>query len=168
MHVHPYPVQLGGPSATAHDRKGGAAASTPAATPPAPETPVDTVTLSEAAQAAIARDSETVHGKSANSPAHQARALLADFEAAGGVAGNVNFGQLVSRVARGLDVSDLLTPPAAPESAGEDESSDPAGSSAATTPDSTVATTDPSVLVPSPDPQSGSGILDILSQSESG
>lgn len=68
------------------------------------------ISLSQAAQDAGAA---TGPGRSAESPAHQARAFLAERAAGGESAGGekVPFGQIVSRVARGIDPAEALPAP---------------------------------------------------------
>ncbi len=54
-------------------------------------------------------------GKSAQSPAHQARALMAEHQATGGSFGGKSFGELVSRLAQGMDLEEIfLAPPTVP------------------------------------------------------
>lgn len=68
------------------------------------------ISLSQAAQDAAA----TGPGRSAESPAHQARAFLAERAAGGGsdTDETVPFGQIVSRIARGLDPAEAFAAPA--------------------------------------------------------
>lgn len=60
------------------------------------------IDLSAEAEEAVRR------GRSADSPAHQARAFLAETEGAG----DVPFGQIVSRIARGIDPAEAFAQPA--------------------------------------------------------
>ena len=63
-------------------------------------------------------------GKSAESPAHRARAMIESYVAMGAETGGLHFGQVVSRIARGLDASELFVLPAPPA---EEEPTEPAG-----------------------------------------
>ncbi len=66
-------------------------------------------------------------GKSAQSPAHQARAFLAERAAAAqsGSGEKVPFGQIVSRIARGLDPAEAFTAPAEGAEEGAEEGGAP-------------------------------------------
>ncbi len=85
------------------------------AVPTAPrQGPVDVITLSDAAKAAIA-ESNKAHGKSADSPAHVAREqFMAAKIASGAMTTDIRFGDVVSRIARGISTESLFG--AAPES----------------------------------------------------
>lgn len=76
------------------------------------EAPAVTVTLSPEAQAALGQTPTTVEeptgpGKSGSSPAHRARAAIADFAELA----DMPFGKIVSMLAKGLGFDSLLTPP---------------------------------------------------------
>lgn len=81
------------------------------------------ISLSQAAQDAAAA---TGPGRSAESPAHQARAFLAERAAAGESDADetVPFGQIVSRIARGLDPAEAF---AAPTDSAEDGTAESEG-----------------------------------------
>lgn len=67
--------------------------------------PVDVITLSDAAKAAIAK----ANGKSAESPAHITREQFMDAKiASGATAIDVRFGDVVSRIARGISTESLF------------------------------------------------------------
>ncbi|MDH3472504.1 MAG: hypothetical protein OEM59_02335 [Rhodospirillales bacterium] len=74
------------------------------------------IQLSEEAEASLLNDKP---GNAANSPAHQARAFLSGFSAEGDGGEKVPFGQIVSRIARGIDPAEAFAAPAADETAGE-------------------------------------------------
>jgi hypothetical protein len=78
--------------------------------------PVDIITLSDAAKAAIA-DLNKANGKAAESPAHAAREqFMADKIASGATGIDIRFGDVVSRIARGISTESLFG--AAPKSGG--------------------------------------------------
>jgi hypothetical protein len=74
------------------------------------------IQLSEEAEANLLNDRP---GNAANSPAHQARAFLSGLSAEGEGGEKVPFGQIVSRIARGIDPAEAFAAPAADETAGE-------------------------------------------------
>ncbi len=53
-------------------------------------------------------------GRSAMSPAHRARELMESYRAMGAEMGDLRFGQIVSRIARDLDASELFILPEPP------------------------------------------------------
>lgn len=59
-------------------------------------------------------------GRSGQAPGHQAKALVAEYEAAYGQTPDMPFGQIVSALARTGDASALLAPPASDDPASED------------------------------------------------
>ena len=56
-------------------------------------------------------DSPAGLGKSAMSPAHRARAMMAEYQALGATMSDVPFGQIVSHIARGMDPSEFFSLP---------------------------------------------------------
>ncbi|MDP6706867.1 MAG: hypothetical protein QF893_11035 [Alphaproteobacteria bacterium] len=56
----------------------------------------------------VVQVSDARGGKSAQSPAHAARAMMAEYQSLGASFGGKNFGQLVSQIARGLDTDSLF------------------------------------------------------------
>lgn len=78
--------------------------------------PVDVITLSDAAKAAIA-DLNKVNGKAVESPAHAAREqFMADKLSTAAMSMDIRFGDVVSRIARGISTESLFG--AAPKSDG--------------------------------------------------
>lgn len=144
MHVFSNPVHRGGPVQPGHGRPALTGnPKTDAATTPSATDPVDVVSISDQAKAAFAG-----HGKSAQSPAHRARALFAEQIASGASTTDVKFGQVVSQLARGLDAEGLFAPPPVAEGEGDgvadagavvvDETAPAAGGDAVVTDDGTA------------------------------
>ena len=50
-------------------------------------------------------------GRGATPPGHQARAMMESYRAMGAETGDMRFGQIISRIARGLDASELFVVP---------------------------------------------------------
>lgn len=99
--------------------------------------PVDVITLSDAAKSAIA-DLNKVNGKAAESTAHAAREqFMAEKIASGATGIDIRFGDVVSRIARGISTESLFG--AAPKSGGGQDTT-----KIASTEGETVTTTAPS------------------------
>ena len=114
-------------------------------------------------------------GKNAASPAHQAREMMAAYQELGSNLSDVKFGQVVSRIARGIDPSEILAPPPAdPEPADEGGDETPAivppddGEAEATSQPAAPASTDVRPDEPSdPDPDLAAALVDGLDDAPS-
>jgi hypothetical protein len=110
MHISSHPVPQLDQAKQALGRMGAAGlAEIGKAIPSAPsKAPVDVITLSDEAKTAIA-EINNVRGKSAESPAHVAREqFMAAKIASGAASTDVRFGEVVSRIARGISTDSLF------------------------------------------------------------
>lgn len=155
-------------------------------TTPSDETPAVIVTLSDEGQAAIGAtlsgvDEPTGPGKSAQSPAHLARAALADFASLG----EMNFGQIVSTLVKGLGLESLLPEPEVMTTEEATDGTEEASGAEGTEPLAMVVPQDPEApveepadpalsaaqlaldLLTAPDEEEEDALLDLLTPEES-
>jgi len=120
MHIPGIPAHPAGQSSKFQGAQEGAGETPKTAPPPTSPTPtpdpVDVTTLSKEAAALLADESGETRGKSAASPAHQAKAMMDDpsLDYSG-----KNFGQLVSRLAREQGTDKLFKDLSASEGEGD-------------------------------------------------
>jgi len=116
-------------------------------TSPAPTAPVvDQIDLSPAAQEMVNTAASTARGNSANSMAHQARAMMAEGNPA---LEGMSFGKVVSGLANGS--LDLAPPPAEPADAADVPATEDTGE--------VIAPTDPAEVVAGDEPATTEEIL---------